>query len=88
MELIGSCEVMEYTVEAYFPEAGKEDVWTLWVVKDGRVVHEAEIRMDVESPYGIDHPVLAALERAATRAVEAVIGKTRPRRRPNRLAAA
>lgn len=88
MELIGSCEVMEYTVEAYFPEAGKEDVWTLWVVKDGRVVHEAEIRMDVDSPYGIDHPVLAALERAAARAVEAVIAKTQPRRRPNRLAAA
>lgn len=88
MELIGSCEVMDYTVEAYFPEAGKEDVWTLWVVKDGRVVHEAEIRMDVESAYGIDHPVLAALERAAARAVEAVIGKTQPRRRWNCLAAA
>lgn len=88
MELIGSCEVMDYIVEAYFPEAGKEDVWTLWVVKDGRVIHEVEIRMDVESPYGIDHPVLAALERAANRAVEALIGKAQPRRRPNRLAAA
>ncbi|HEX7369993.1 MAG TPA: hypothetical protein VF284_06905 [Rhodanobacteraceae bacterium] len=90
MELIGSCEVMDCTVEAYFPEPGKEDVWTLWVVKDGRVVHEVEIRMDVASPYGIDHPVLAALERAAVRAVEAAIRKTRPRRGRgfSRLAAA
>lgn len=82
MELIGSCEVMDYTVEAYFPEPGKEDVWTLWVVKDGRVAHEMELRMEVDSPYGIDHRVLAALECAAVRAVEAVIGKdARPRRK-------
>lgn len=82
MELIGSCEVMDYTVEAYFPEAGKEDVWTLWVVKDGRVVHEVELRMEVDSPYGVDHRVLAALERAAVRAVDATIRKAvRPRRR-------
>lgn len=90
MELIGSCEVMDYTVEAYFPELGQEDVWTLWVVKDGRVVHEVEIRMDVASPYGVDHLALAALERAAARAVEATLRKTRPRRGRgcNNLAAA
>lgn len=81
MELIGSCDVMDYTVEAYFPEPGMEDLWTLWVVKDGRVVHETELRMEVDSPYGIDHPVLATLERAAIRAVEAAISKqARPRR--------
>lgn len=91
MELIGTCELKGFTVEAYFPEPGKEDVWTLWVVKGGRVVHEVELRMDVDSPYGIGHPVLAALERAAARAVEAVIGKeARPRRKRdwNGLAAA
>lgn len=81
MELIGTCEMKGFTVEAYFPERGKEDVWAIWVIKDGRVVHETELRMQVDSHYGIDHPVLAALERAAVRAVEAALRmEGRPRR--------
>ena len=90
MELIGTCELNGFTVEAYFPERSKEDIWTLWVVKDGRVVHEVELRMGVESPYGIDQHALAALERASTHAVDAVLRKeARPRRaRWGNLAAA
>lgn len=90
MELIGTCEMKGFTVEAYFPERGKEDIWTLWVVKDGRVVHEVELRMEVESPYGIDRHVQAALERAAARAVDAVPCKEAQPRRAGwyRLAAA
>lgn len=75
MELIGSYPWMNYIVEAYFPEPGKEDVWILWVVKDGRVVHEVELRIDVVTPYGIDHFVLAALERAAEQAIQVALRK-------------
>ena len=73
MELIGTCETFGFTVEAYFPEHGKEDLWTLWVVKDGRVVHEVGLRMDVESPYGIDAYLLARLDAAADTTVRAVL---------------
>lgn len=76
MEMIGSYVWMNYTVEAYFPEPGKKDVWVLWVVKDGRVVHEVELRVEVSTAYGIDHFVLAALERAAEQAISAAMRKT------------
>lgn len=82
MELIGTCEMKGFTVEAYFPERGKEDIWVVWVVRGGHVIHEAEFRMEVESPYGVDHAVMAALERTAVRAVEAALRKeARPRRK-------
>src|SRR5690348_12510919 len=34
MELIGTCECMGCTVEAYFPEPGAEDIWTIWVMME------------------------------------------------------
>lgn len=84
MEMIGCCELLGYTVEAYFPERGKEDIWTLWVVKDGRVVHEEVVRYESGSPYGIDADVLAELDRVARRAVRKAILKSarKGRRRP------
>lgn len=79
MELIGSYVWMNYSVEAYFPEPGMEDVWVIWVVKDGQVVHEAEVRAEVTTPYGIDHFVLAALERAAEQALKVAVRKAESR---------
>ncbi|MGH8190786.1 MAG: hypothetical protein ACREP2_05005 [Rhodanobacteraceae bacterium] len=73
MDLIGSCETMGYTVEAYFPEPGMEDLWTIWVVKDGRVIRESSVRIDVDSAYGMDQHTLALLEQAAEAAVLAVM---------------
>ncbi|MGH8112933.1 MAG: hypothetical protein ACREPL_13605 [Rhodanobacteraceae bacterium] len=91
MQLIGTCKTNGFTVEAYFPERGKEDIWSVWIVKDGRVVHEVTLRMEVASPYGFDHQVTTKLEYAATRAVAAALRKEgrpgltarpdRPRRR-------
>ena len=46
MELYASYKVHRYIVEIYAPELGKEDVWTLWVVEDGRVIHETSIHIE------------------------------------------
>lgn len=73
MELIGSCEYMGCTVEAYFPEPGAEDIWTLWVVMDGRVVAESALRIEVGSAYGVDEGALYQLEQSAEAAVEAYL---------------
>ena len=75
MELIGSCETRGYTVEAYFPERGAEDIWVIWVVKDGKVVGESTTRVEVGSVYGRDEWTLGWLERVADAAVEAVLRK-------------
>ena len=73
MELIGSCEYMGCTVEAYFPEPGAEDIWTIWVVMDGRVVAESTLRIEVGSAYGMDERALRQLEQSAEVAVEAYL---------------
>lgn len=73
MELIGTCETLGFTVEAYFPERGKEEIWTLWVVKEGRVVHETTLRIDSTSPYGVDAHTLARLDAAADAAIRTVL---------------
>lgn len=70
MELIGSYEYMGCTVEAYFPELGAEDIWTIWVVVDGQVVAESVRRIEVGSAYGVDEHVLRQLEQSAETAVE------------------
>lgn len=77
MELIGSCEQMGYTVEAYFPEPGMEDIWTIWVVKDGRVVGEFETRIEVTSAYGIDGRALAELDAFAARVLDTIARRER-----------
>jgi len=73
MELIGSCEYMGCTVEAYFPEPGAEDIWTLWVMVDGRIVAESVLRIEVGSAYGVDERALHQLEQSAEAAVEAYL---------------
>lgn len=73
MELIGSCEYMGCTVEAYFPEPGAEDIWTLWVMVDGRIVAESVLRIEVGSAYGVDESALHQLEQSAEAAVEAYL---------------
>jgi hypothetical protein len=80
MELIGRCELMGYTVEAYFPERGMEDLWTIWVVKDGRVVEEATVRIEVTSVHGIDQATMDLLDRVAVAAVERVERREEARR--------
>jgi len=65
MDLIGSYHAMGYTVEAYFPEQEAPDAWTLWVVKDGRVVGEFTTRIVVDSVYGMDRAAMQRLEVAA-----------------------
>jgi len=77
MELIGSCEYMGCTVEAYFPESGAEDIWTLWVMVDGRIVAESALRIEVGSAYGVDEGALHQLEQSAEAAVEAYL-RTHP----------
>ena len=73
MELIGSCEYMGCTVEAYFPEPGAEDIWTIWVVVEGRIVAESALRIEVGSAYGVDEGALHQLEQSAEAAVEAYL---------------
>lgn len=73
MELIGSCEYMGCTVEAYFPEPGAEDIWTLWVVVDRRVVAESVLRIEVGSAYGVDKGTLLQLEQSAEAVIEAYL---------------
>lgn len=78
MELIGSCELMGYTVEAYFPEPGMEDIWTIWVVRDGHVVGEFTTRVEITSAYGVDVHALAQLDACANSALEAVLRRDQP----------
>lgn len=73
MELIGSYEYMDCTVEAYFPEPGAEDIWTIWVMVQGRIVAESTLRIEVGSAYGVDERALRQLERSAEAAVEAYL---------------
>ncbi len=73
MELIGSCEYMGCTVEAYFPELGAEDIWTIWVMVEGRIVAESTLRIEVGSAYGVDERALRQLEQSAEAAVEAYL---------------
>jgi len=73
MELIGCCEYMGSTVEAYFPELGAEDIWTLWVVVNGRIVAESVLRIEVGSAYGVDERSLCQLEQSAEAAVKAYL---------------
>jgi hypothetical protein len=56
-------------VEAYFPEPGAEDIWTIWVVMEGRVVAESTVRIEIGSAYGVDERVLRQLEQSAEAAV-------------------
>lgn len=73
MELIGSYHAGGYTVQAYFPERGAPDTWTMWVVRDGRVVGEFTTRIAVDSVYGVDPSTMVQLEAAADEAVKAVV---------------
>ena len=71
MDLIGSNCASGFTVEAYFPESDAPDAWTIWVLRDGKVVGEFTTRIAVDSVYGVDQRVMGLLEAAA----EAAIGK-------------
>lgn len=73
MDLIGSYHAMGYTVEAYFPEQDASDAWTLWVIRDDRVVGEFTIRIVVDSVHGMDHITMQRLEVAAEIAVMEVM---------------
>lgn len=74
MDLIGSYHASGLTVEAYFPEPAAQDVWPIWVVRDGEVLGEFTTRIAVDSPYGIDHRVMVLLEAAAEAAIAQVLG--------------
>lgn len=69
MDLIGSYHAMGYTVEAYFPEQDAPDAWTLWVIRDDRVVGKFTTRIVVDSVHGMDHITMQRLEVAAEIAV-------------------
>ena len=71
MDLIGSYCASGFTVEAYFPEHDAPDAWTIWVLKDGKVVKEFTTRIAVDSVHGMDQRVMGLLEAAA----EAAIGE-------------
>lgn len=73
MDLIGSYRASGLTVEAYFPEPAAQDVWTIWVVRDGRVIEEFTTRIAVDSAYGMDHRVMVLLEAAAEAAIAEVL---------------
>ncbi|MEO8801808.1 MAG: hypothetical protein ABI375_00455 [Rudaea sp.] len=73
MELIGSYHACGYTVEAYFPEHDAPDTWTIWVVRDGRVVRECTTRIAVDSVQGMDHLTMARIEGLAQEAVKEVM---------------
>jgi len=73
MELIGSYHSSGFTVEAYFPEADAPATWTIWVVRDGKVVGEFTTWIVVDSVYGMDHRVMVLLEAAAEAAIEDVL---------------
>ncbi|GAA0719261.1 hypothetical protein [Dokdonella soli] len=80
MELIGSYHASGYTVEAYFPESGAPDVWTIWIVKDGQVVEACTARIAVNCVYGVDDQTMARLDAIATAAVTKVMrGEARSR---------
>lgn len=69
MKLIGTFDVAEYTVEAYVPERGREDIWTFWVVREGRVVSEFTHGMTIGGTYGLCKDSLARLQLSAIEAV-------------------
>jgi len=73
MELIGSYHASGCTVEAYFPEHGAPDNWTIWVVKDGNVVGEFSARIAVDSVYGVNCQTMVLLEAAAEAAITEVM---------------
>lgn len=73
MELIGSYHASGYTVEAYFPEQDAPATWTIWVVRDRRVVEEFITRIGVDSVYGMDHRAMVLLEAAAEAAIKEVM---------------
>jgi hypothetical protein len=73
MELIGSYHASGYTVEAYFPEQVAQDVWSIWVVRDDKVVGEFTTRIVMDSVYGMDHRVMVLLEAAAEAAIAEVV---------------
>ena len=75
MDLIGSYGISGFTVEAYFPEPDALDTWTIWVVRDGKVVEEFTTRIAADSVYGVDHRVMQMLEAAAEAAVQQVMGR-------------
>ena len=75
MDLIGSYCASGFTVEAYFPEQDAPDAWTIWVLKEGKVVGEFTTRIAVDSVYGVDQRVMGLLEAAAEAAIGEVMRK-------------
>ena len=75
MDLIGSYCASGFTVEAYFPESDAPDAWTIWVLKDGKVVGEFTTRIAVDSVYGMDQRVMGLLEAASEAAIGEVLRK-------------
>jgi len=75
MDLIGSYCASGFTVEAYFPERDAPDAWTIWILRDGKVVKEFTTRIAVDSVYGLDRRVMGLLEAAAEAAIGEVMRK-------------
>jgi len=75
MDLIGSYCASRFTVEAYFPERDAPDAWTIWILRDGKVVKEFTTRIAVDSVYGLDRRVMGLLEAAAEAAIGEVMRK-------------
>jgi hypothetical protein len=75
MDLIGSYCASGFTVEAYFPERDAPDAWTIWVLRDGKVVGEFTTRIAVDSVYGLDRRVMGLLDAAAEAAIGEVMRK-------------
>lgn len=75
MDLIGSYCASGFTVEAYFPESDAPDAWTIWVLRDGKVVGEFTTWIAVDSVHGMDQRVMVLLEAAAEAAIAQVLGR-------------
>jgi hypothetical protein len=73
MDLLGSYQANGYTIEAYFPEDGDPDAWTLWVIRNGYTLGEFTARIPVHSVHGMDHATMEQLEAAADAAVREVL---------------
>lgn len=69
MKLIATFDIADCTVEAYCPERGRTDIWTLWVVKDGQVISESSVRRETSSVWALDKDAQVELKQHAIEAV-------------------
>lgn len=74
MEMYGSYCAMGYVFEVYFPDNQFPDVWTIWAVRDRKVLWTSTARIPVTSEYGIDADVVNRIDAAVESAMLDVMG--------------